>query len=130
MRRIFLASPLAIAMTAQIVAAQEVTLPSGLTVTYLDRIVERQATGETWLTLRFVTPRIDRRSGDLGYEDVALDLDRLCDSEGLNAVAETGAVDQVMIALMDRALERGATDPDATMFIGAYLPTTEGCVWQ
>lgn len=121
-----------VAGAATSAAADEVrlTLPSGLEVTYLDRIVEEQADGETWLTLRFVSPRIDADAGDLGYDDVAADLDALCEAEGLRAAVEAGGIDQVLIALMDRPVERGAIDAEATMFIGAYLPTEGGCVWQ
>ena len=38
--------------------AEPVVLPSGLSVEFLDRIVEQHSDGETWLTLRFVSPQI------------------------------------------------------------------------
>lgn len=113
-------------------AAQAEThvLPSGLSVDLLDRIVETQSSGEIWLTLRYVTPQIGTDAGEFGYDAVSADIDRLCDTDGLAAAAELGGADQVVITLMDRAVERGVHDPEATMYIGAYLPTEGGCVWQ
>ena len=119
-----------IAMLAGAAMAEPLVTPSGLSVEYLDRIVEQQSGGETWLTLRFVSPQIGSEEGKLGYEQVAGDIDHLCEAQGLRAAAEAGGVDQVLITLMDRAVERGVHDPEATMFIGAYLPTEGGCVWQ
>ncbi|RYH10673.1 DUF6497 family protein [Tropicimonas sp. IMCC6043] len=110
--------------------AQEIVMPSGLTVAFLDRFIEAQSGGERWLTLRYVTTRIGAGEGKLGYDDVVDDIDALCDGEGLAAASEVGDVDQVVITLMDRAVERGVHDPDATMFIGAYRPTEDGCVWE
>ncbi|MDV7145266.1 DUF6497 family protein [Tropicimonas sp. TH_r6] len=121
---------LVLALGAGAAQAEELVTPSGLEVEFLDRVVEEQMGGQVWLTLRYVSPRIGFDEGELGYDAVAADIDHLCDHEGLRAAAEAGGVDQVMIALMDRAVERGVHDPEATMFIGAYLPTDGGCVWQ
>ena len=71
-----------------------------------------------------------RGGGDLAYADVAEDLGRLCDMDGIKTAKELGGIDQIVITLMGRPMERGASDPDATMFIGAYLPGEEGCIWQ
>ena len=120
----------ALLFCASMAQAEVMVMPSGLAVEYLDQILEQQSDGETWLTLRFVSPQIGAEAGDWGYEQVAEDIDHLCDQIGLRVVAEAGPVDQVLITLMDRAVERGVHDPEATMFIGAYLPTESGCVWQ
>lgn len=120
----------AILLSGQGVAAQDLTLPSGLEVNFLDRYVEVQSDGETWLTLRFLSPRIGLDEGELGYDEISGDLDALCESRGRAEAAEAGEVQQVNITLMDRAVEWGTFDPQATMFIGAYLLTETGCVWQ
>lgn len=84
--------------------------------------------------LRYLAPRIARAGGDLGYDDVAADLDALCAGPGLAAAAEAAEAgsgpDQIVVTLMDRPVERGVTDPDATLFIGAYVPGPDGCVWE
>ncbi|SNT19335.1 DUF6497 family protein [Tropicimonas sediminicola] len=120
----------AILLGGQAAAAQEVSLPSGLVVSFHDRIVEVQSDGETWLTLRYISPRIGAEDGEVGYDEISADLDALCETQGRAEAAEAGAVQQVNITLMDRAIERGTFDPEATMFIGAYLLTDMGCVWQ
>ncbi|MFV0358313.1 DUF6497 family protein [Tropicimonas sp.] len=105
-------------------------VPSGIEVSYHDRIVEEQADGQIWLTLRFLAPQIGAGEGEAGYDRVVGDLDHLCDAEGMPAAAEAGGVDQIIITLMDRIVERGVMDPEATMYIGAYLPAEGGCVWE
>ncbi|MEE4117794.1 MAG: DUF6497 family protein [Paracoccaceae bacterium] len=110
-------------------------LPSGQRVAPLDMVLERQGDGSRVLVLRYLAPRIaggGRAAEDgLAYVDVVGDLDALCDGPGLAAAAAMGAApDEIVVALVDRPLPRGATDPDATLFIGAYRPASGGCEWQ
>lgn len=128
--RALLLLTLAAASVPRPVAAQEAVLPSGQTVTFLDAHVELQDDGARWLILRYLAPRIAREGGDLGYDDVSPDLDLLCERDGLPASEAAGAIDQVVIVLLDRPVSRGAPDPAATQFISAYLPAPEGCEWQ
>ena len=121
---------IATSLAAPLCADDSLPLASGIDVAFLDQILEQQAGGETWLTLRYVAPRIGFDAGEKGYEEIAGDLDQLCNTQGLSAAADVGGVDQVVITLMDRPVARGESDPDATMFMGAYVPTKGGCVWQ
>lgn len=107
-------------------------LPSGQTVDLYDSLLEiKEPDAPPSLVIRYVAPRIARQGGDLRYDDVAADLDALCNSDGLEALsmAQT-AVSQIVIVLMDRPVERGVPAPDATQLISAYVPTDDGCVWQ
>ncbi len=104
-------------------------LPSGLTAAAHDVLVETQPTGEAWLVLRYVAPAI--AGGAVDYGAVVPDLDHLCATDGLSQVSEAEAeIAQVMIVLMDRPVDRGAPDVQATQYIGAYVPSGEGCLWQ
>lgn len=106
-------------------------LPSGQSVTPLDAHLEEQANGDVLLVLRYLAPRVARARGDLDYDDVAADLDALCDGPGLTMAAATAAMpDEIVIVLIDRAVPRGVADPEATQFVGAYAPAPEGCQWQ
>ena len=105
-------------------------LPSGQSVSELDRAVEVQGDGRHWLVLRYVAPRIARDGGDLSYEAVLPDLDALCATSGLQIAAEVGPIDQIVIVLLDQPVERGVSDPGVTQYISAYLPTADGCEWQ
>lgn len=122
----------ATALLAALVAspAAAVTLPSGLEATLHDAAVEVQPDGERWYVLRYLAPSIG--GGGLAYEAVVPDLEHLCETDGLAALAAGpagGGVDQIVVVLMDRAVPRGVPDPTATQFIGAYLPTAGGCEW-
>jgi hypothetical protein len=111
-------------------ADPSVPLDSGIEAMFFDQIVEPQAGGETWLILRYLAPEIGFDAGEKGYEDIAGDLDQLCNNYGLSAAEAAGGIDQVMITLMDRPVVRGDSDPEATMFMAAYRPTEGGCVWE
>ena len=122
---------LGLILAATTLQADQIRVPSGQPITFIDEVIEAQPGGETWLIRRYLAPDIARDTGTIGYEAAAADLDALCDSDGLAAVAETTAeIDQIVITLMDRPVERGETDAEATQFIGAYLPSAEGCIWQ
>lgn len=127
--RILAAPLLAAPLLAALPAQAESLLPSGLEVTPHDILIEQQPGGERWLVLRYLAPGI--AGGALPYAAVAADLDYLCAEEGLaRAAAEGGGFAQVVIVLMDRPVPRGSADPEATQFIGAYVPQAGECLWD
>lgn len=86
---------------------------------------------ERWLVMRYIAPQIARQGGTLGYEDVSMGMDAICDGPGLAAVrAHESPVDQIVITVMDRVVERGQPSPEATQFISTYAVTEAGCEWQ
>lgn len=112
----------------------EAALPSGQEIASHDWFLEEQLDGQVWLVMRYLAPRIARDGGDLGYDDVIADFDALCHGPGRAAAADIvdrgGAVDQVVLILMDRAVPRGEADPTATTFIAAYTVGPEECAFQ
>lgn len=110
--------------------AADATMPSGQIVTFHDAHVEDQGDGTRWLVLRYLAPSIGTSGDSLGYDTVSGDLDALCAVDGLAAAEAAGDIAQIVIVLMDRPVERGTADPEATQFIGAYASGPEGCVWQ
>lgn len=123
----------ALALTAPFAAAAD--LPEGW-AEFHDAIVEVHAgrtegAEERWLVMRYLAPGIAREGGSLGYDDVALEMDALCNGQALaTAKAHESPVDQIVITLMDRVVERGQPDPQATQFIASYSVTETGCEWQ
>ncbi|SIN80737.1 DUF6497 family protein [Vannielia litorea] len=110
-------------------------LPEGWAV-FHDAIVERHI-GETegdeerWLIMRYLAPAIARDGGTLVYDDVSEAMDVLCNGPALEtARSHESPIDQIVIALMDRVVERGQPDPEATQFIASYQVTETGCEWQ
>lgn len=110
--------------------AQALDLPSGQSATPVDILWEDQA-GETALVLRALTPAIARDGGTLGYEEVSADFDALCADVALPVMAATGsAVARVVIVLMDRVVDRGIPDPEATQFIADYRIEDGRCMLE
>lgn len=99
-----------------------------------DLRLETQTDGQNWLILRYLAPEIARDGGTLAYDDVAQAIDSLCNKDGMASVAalegKGQTVDQVVITVMDRVVEWGTASPEATMFLGTYLPSDDGCIWQ
>ncbi len=103
-------------------------LPSGLEAEVYDAGIEVQPDGARWYVMRYLAPEI----GGIGYEAVVADLQHLCETEGLAALQPGNPgedAEEIVVILMDRPVPRGTPDADATQFIGAYLPTDEGCEW-
>lgn len=91
----------------------------------------REGRDERWLVMRYLAPQIARDGGSLAYEDVADAIDALCDGPGLaTARAHESPVDQIVITVMDRVVEWGLPNPEATQFIASYVVTQSGCEWQ
>ena len=122
-------------MLALSTPAAAADLPEGW-ATFHDARVEVHAgqtegAEERWLVMRYLAPAIAREGGTLGYDDVALEMDALCNGQALaTARAHESPVDQIVITLMDRVVERGQPDPEATQFIASYLVTEAGCEWE
>ena len=83
--------------------------PEGWAV-FHDAVVEvrpgpSEGAEERWLVMRYVAPQIAREGGTLGYEDVAAEMDELCNGPGLaTALAYESPVQQIVITLMDRVV--------------------------
>ncbi len=108
-------------------AAQSQTVPSGQSVT-LTEVLEDVVAGEDWLRMRFVAPQIARDGGTVTHEAAEADIVHLCDEVALPYLMEYSlAPDVVVISLMDRVVEFGATDRDATQFFEAFRIVDDTC---
>lgn len=83
----------------------------------------------TQAILRFIAPAIAEPEGAVGFDAAQADMDWLCDTHGLPVAGLTYArSDSIVIALMDRPVPRGATDPEATRYFSVYLVEDGACV--
>ncbi len=113
---------------AALTAAAGPELPSGLAVEPFDTGYELTPDGTFQVVLRYLAPAI--AGGAVPYEAVVADLDALCAAEGIAAAqAQTRAVDEIVIVLLDRPVPRGQPDPAATQYIAAYEPVEGVCEW-
>lgn len=86
---------------------------------------------ETWLILRFLAPDIGKTEGKLSFDDVIDDLDRICTTVGLPvARLAGGAVDQVVVNLMNKPINRGQRDASITQYMNAYRIVGGRCTWD
>ena len=102
-----------------------IEVPSGQPVEMAEVLTEVRG-GETHLVLRYLAPRI---SDGVDYSTAEADLDYLCATDGARRAGEAGDVAQIVVTLMDRFVERGTTDTEATQFFSAYRFVDGVCVW-
>ena len=109
-------------------AAQEISLPSGLTVILHDVIMD--AAPEV-ARFRFLAPAINPEAEALSYDAVADDFQVLCDSYALPALVEAGqSVVEIVITLMDRPVTFGEISPEATQFFEPFSVASGTCIWE
>ena len=123
------------ALWAPMAAADGMKLPSGLTAWPFEFLWEDHPEagdkGEVWLVLRFIAPEIARNGGRFGFDDVAPDIDHICETLGLPLVVQTGAgIDQILVTILDQALARGVRNPDVTQYMSAYRVEEGACIWE
>jgi hypothetical protein len=107
-----------------------IDVPSGQPVELWQVLVD-QVGPQIWLRFRFLTPQIAQDTGSITYEDASGDFEVLCEDVALPYMAEHALTgDIVMITLLDRMVEFGQPDPDATQFIDAFRPEGDTCVQE
>lgn len=121
---------LAFAMTPGLATAQEesaVAVPSGMPVTFYDSSLDSGAAVERF---RFLAPRIGG-SSPLSYDEVAPDMQHLCDSFALPRLGEEAVIPSlIVISLMAEPVEVGVTSPEIRQYFEAYSPQGGTCVWE
>lgn len=106
-------------------------VPSGQDITLLEVVMDD--TGPQGLTarFRFLAPAISRDGGTIGFDVASLDMEALCRSVAIPALAKSGgAPAQVIIALSDRPVPFGESDPEATQYFEAYKLVGDDCIWE
>lgn len=108
--------------------AEEIRLPSGLAVSWIETV--QDAAGPEGLTarFRFLAPTI---TASMDFDSLAADMQWLCDSFALPRIPSTGPQpQQIVISLSDREVPFGETAPDAVQFFEAYRPAEGICEWE
>ncbi|WP_235829836.1 DUF6497 family protein [Frigidibacter oleivorans] len=108
--------------------AEEIRLPSGLAVSWIETV--QDAAGPEGLTarFRFLAPAI---TASMDFDSLAADMQWLCDSFALPRIPSTGPQpQQIVISLSDREIPFGETAPDAVQFFEAYRPAEGSCEWE
>ncbi len=122
---------IAVLIWAGATQASEIAVPSGQPVDLFEVIEDPDGTAGLTLRYRFVAPEIAREGGSIGIDSALDDIEALCESVVLPQLQHGETVpDQVVISLMDRPIEFGATNPQATQFFEAFRIENGQCVWE
>lgn len=103
----------------------QVKVPSGRAVTFLDVIGNAPGAEGSTARFRFVAPGL--KAGD----DWVDDMQALCDSYALPRVqGNVPEPQQIVISLADRAVPFGEAAPEAVQFFEAYALKNGACIWE
>ena len=106
-------------------------VPSGQVVTLQDIIWDGPGPDGPVARFRFLAPAIARDTGTINQEAAGADLQHLCDTVALAALAARGDLpNAVMVSLADRPVVFGDTVPEATQFFGSYRIEDGQCVLE
>lgn len=118
-------------LAASLAQAEQVAVPSGQEVTYVDTIQNQPGTAGLTYRFRFIAPAIARDTGTIDIEVAAPDMDHLCNAFALPRIPEGGPIpSQIIISLSDRPVEFGIPTPEATQFFEAYSIQDGLCIWE
>ena len=110
------------------VALQDV--PSGQVIELFEVLID-QVGEEVWLRFRFLALGIGRNEYDLSFAQVESDFEHLCNAVALPYMQEFELeTDVISIAMMDRPLEFGASDAEATQYVEAFRVVDGACEWK
>lgn len=124
------ATPLIAALIWAGLPVRAIDVPSGQPVELWEVLVD-QVGAQTWVRFRFLAPEISKDTGVTSFELVEGDFAALCMDVALPYMADHELpADVVVISMLDRAVEFGQTDPDATQFIDAFRPEGGACVLE
>lgn len=111
-----------------------IKVPSGQKITPVEILWEKHFVGQeeqTWVILRFLAPEIAKDGGSVDFEQAAEDMEHICESIGLPLAKMFGpGIDQVMVTLMERQVERGERAMGVTQYMSAYEVRQGACQWR
>jgi hypothetical protein len=110
------------------VVAQEITTPSGQSVSLFDVVLEPD---EDTARFRFLAPAIGPAEGGRPFEEVQVDFPWLCDLVALPALATNDwQVGHVVISMSEREVAFGTTDPDVVQFFEGFRIESGACILE
>lgn len=118
----------ALAATSAVASAEVPAVPSGQPVTFQEMLWDRPGDGLVY-RFRFVAPEI----GEVGraYEDVAGDMQYLCDTYALPRVTEIGPQPtRIVISLGQSQSAFGVSAQGITQFFEAYRIESGACILE
>lgn len=120
-----------IALTLPLCAQEDIIVPSGQRITFIETVRDAPGPGGLTYRFRFLAPDIARADGtvtdDMAFDDMA----QLCADYALSHLSNIGPQPaQIIISLVDRPLPFGTPDPEATQFFEAFHLEDGACIWD
>ena len=123
--------PLILAAVALPAKAEDVIVPSGQPVQFVEMLHDANGTEGLTIRFRFLAPQIARDTGWVSIDAALEDIDHLCSSYAVPRLSGMQPMpEQIVISLMDRLVEFGTANPDATQFFEAYRIENGSCIWE
>lgn len=127
-RGCLLVTLLSIAAGSLAQAQEQIAVPSGQAVTFLEMISESAQSGAL-VRFRFVAPTLAQESSDV--EMLALDMEHLCQTYALEKLAEIRAEPrQIVISLSAEPTEFGVATPGVRQAFEAFSVQENLCIWE
>ncbi|SFF89041.1 hypothetical protein SAMN05443635_103198 [Roseobacter denitrificans OCh 114] len=105
-------------------------VPSGQVIELFEVLID-QVGEEVWLRFRFLALGIGRDAFDLSFAQVESDFEHLCNTVALPYMRQYSLeTDVISIAMLDRPLEFGASDSEATQYVEAFRVVDGACAWK
>ena len=107
-------------------AAQDMPVPSGLSMVF-DEVILEPETG--FARFRFLAPGLTTE--DYVLEKAGQDTEWLCNILALPALRRAGwEAKQIVVSIADRSIPFGATDPEVTQIFEGFSIQGDACQWE
>ena len=98
---------------------------------YASRIIIQAQQWKGSNRFRFVAPQIGTRGESLGFEDLADDIQFLCDDIARPALLDNDWREgQIVISLSGQETAFGEPAPDVTQFFQPFTLSADRCIWE
>jgi len=109
-------------------AGDEVPVPSGQTVTFVEAILNEAGPQGLTARFRFVAPGIAQ---DVDFDTAVADMQHLCDTYALPRVTGTATLpQQIVISLSAEPVPFGEAAPQVVQFFEAFSLADGLCIWE
>lgn len=115
----------AVGLLGHAVQAQEVAVPSGQPLTFLEFISENDG---ALVRFRFLAPQIGEA---FQFEDVVGDFQVICDTQVMPVLDQNGlSPDQIVLSMSAQDVPFGEPAPDVLQFFELFRPENGACIWE
>ena len=105
-------------------------VPSNQPIELFEVLIDKVGT-EDWLRFRFLAPTIGKKADARSFAEVEGDFEHLCTAVAQPYIEAHGlTADIVAIAMLDRPVTFGQSDPEATQYVDVFRITSGACVWE